>query len=129
MRRRTAFKRQPLLTLWVLCVLLLLAGCGDLEKMLFTPRVKVRCQILKNSCTFRNYGDPGEACVRVEVFHMASGRTLRSQPVCSGRIDRNAPAVVKVVFPKGDPTRLCMGADLKQSFKKECEVTIEELDE
>lgn len=129
MRTRATFKRWPPFAMSMLCVVWLLAGCSDLEKVLFTPRVKVRCQILRNSCTFTNYGDPGEACVRVEVFHMASGRTLKSEPVCSGRIDRNAPAVVPVVFPKGNPTQLCMGEDLKQSFKKQCEVTIEEFDD
>lgn len=124
-----ACKRLGVLLLPVFASCILHAGCEKMEKMLFTPRVKVRCEILKNRCTFRNYGDPGRACVRVQVFHLASGRTLTSDPVCSGRIDRDAPAVVEISFPGGNSTILCMGEDLKRDFKKECRVDIEELDD
>ena len=108
---------------------LTISGCERVQKALYSPKVKVACRILEKQCVFRNYGDPGEACVEVTVFHLESGRTLRSRPACSGRIDRKKPAIVDLVFDEADPTTVCMGEGLDKDFKKSCEVEIKELDE
>jgi len=100
-----------------------------LRKLLYRPKVKVSCPILHKQCLFVNYGDPGEACVRVRVFHFASGRTLDSAPVCSGHIDRDDPRWVGVDFGGEDPTSLCMGEDYKLDFKKNCSVEVVQLEE
>jgi len=63
------------------------------------------------------------------VFHLESGRTVRSRPACSGRIDREAPSTVDLVFDEADPTTLCMGEQLDKDFKKCCKVEIIELEE
>jgi len=97
--------------------------------MLYSPRVKVRCQVMHRKCLFNNYGDPGEACVEVTVLHLESGRNLVSQPVCSGRIERDAPTWVDIDFNGHDPNRLCMGEELRQDFKKNCRVEIRELED
>lgn len=109
--------------------MLAVVGCERLQKALYSPKVKVTCRILEKQCIFRNYGDPGEACVEVVVFHLESGRTLRSRPACSGRIDRKKPAVVNLVFDEADPTAVCMGESLVRDFKKSCQVEVKELDE
>jgi hypothetical protein len=75
-------------------------------------------------CTFRNFGDPGQLCVQVEVFHEESATVLRSDRVCSGPMDRLAPVEVPVRFSTGDPIRLCMGKDMKQDFAKTCRVEV-----
>lgn len=106
---------------------LVLGGCQKVEQLLYSPKVKVRCQILKDQCLFRNFGDPGEACVTVTVFHLESGRTIVSKPVCSGRIERDEPTVVDIDFAGQDPIRLCMGEQLKLDFKKTCKVEISEI--
>ena len=110
-------------------VSLAVAGCERLQKALYSPKMKVSCQILEKQCIFRNYGDPGEACVEVTVFHLESGRTLRSRPACSGRIGREAPAIAELVFDEADPTTVCMGEELAHDFKKSCQVEIVELEE
>jgi hypothetical protein len=99
-----------------------------LEKLLYNPKVKVKCQILHKRCLFENFGDPGEACVEVRVHHRESGQTLLSKPVCSGRIERDTPRWVMTDFGGDDPTALCMGAGLKKDFRKQCTVDIREVD-
>lgn len=100
-------------------------GCERLEKALFSPRIEITCKVLQKKCRMVNYGDPGEACFVLSVFHRGSGRTLPSQPVCSGHLERNTPVWRDVVFTGEDPVRLCMGDDLRKDFKKECEVQID----
>ena len=113
------------------CALCVVAApaCERVRKALYSPKIKVSCQILHKRCEFTNFGDPGEACVRVDVFHFETGRVLSSMPVCSGRMDREHPRWVEVRFSSGDPTTMCMGENLKQDFKKRCQVDIIELGE
>jgi len=103
------------------------AACEKVERTLFSPRITISCKVLEKRCRFVNYGDPGEACFSVEVFHKPSGRVVTSQPVCSGQIGRDTPIWVDVVFSGEDPTSLCMGQDLRQDFKASCQVEIKEV--
>jgi len=110
---------------WVLLVTVMgVFGCDSVKSLLFTPRIQVKCQMPVGLCIFRNYGDPGQLCVQVEVFHEGSATVLRSDPVCSGPLDRLAPAEVAVRFSGGDPIELCMGKDMKQDFAKTCRVEV-----
>ncbi|MBM4356228.1 MAG: hypothetical protein FJ109_20970 [Deltaproteobacteria bacterium] len=102
-----------------------LAGCEKIEKTLFSPRIEINCKVLQKKCRMVNYGDPGEACFVLSVFHRESGRTLPSEPVCSGHIERGTPVWKDAVFSAEDPVRLCMGEDLRKDFKTECEVRID----
>jgi hypothetical protein len=103
------------------------AGCDDLRKSLFSPRIEINCKVLQKSCRMVNYGDPGEACFKVSIFHRTTGRTLSSEPVCSGHLERNTPVWREVRFPEADPLTECMGVDLRKDFKTECEVQIDEV--
>ena len=114
----------------VCCIVLALAcvsGCDQVRKALYRPQIQVKCEVMKNRCRFINFGDPGTACVRVEVFHFSSGKVLQSQPVCSGHIGRDHPVWEKIVFLDEDPLHTCMGEQLHKSFTKECRVEIVEL--
>lgn len=100
-------------------------GCDSLKEALFTPKVRVKCRVMEGVCIFQNYGDPGEACVVVELFHKPTGKTVRSIPVCSDHLDRDDERAVQVVYPGGmDPVKHCMGEDLKTDFAKGCDVKI-----
>ncbi len=105
-------------------VLVFGSACDSLKEKLFSPRIQVRCQMPVGICTFRNFGDPGQLCVEVEVYRRDTGAVLRSDPVCSGMMDRDAPAVVSVRFPRGDPVELCMGRDMKDDFSAFCDVSL-----
>jgi hypothetical protein len=103
-------------------------GCRKLRDALYTPRVKVTCKVMDDKCQFQNFGDPGQACVNVELFHQPSGRTLRSRPVCSGMMERGSSTVVPVEYEGGaDARTYCMGQDLKGDFAKNCQVAIREV--
>ena len=115
-----------LTTLLALFALSGLWGCQAIKERLFNPKIEVKCQILEGRCTFNNYGDPGEACVVVRVHNVKSGALIKSKPVCSGHIERDDPKTVAVEFDKGDPLQLCMGEDLADDFKENCDVEIKE---
>ncbi len=104
------------------------SGCEELKSRLYTPRIKVRCDVLRQRCQFHKFGDPGQSCIVVEVFHGESGQVLRSQRVCSGHLERDDPTWVDVIFPTEDPIALCMGKDLKLEFKDHCKVTVVEVE-
>ena len=118
--------------LWCVAMALALVcvtGCDQVRKALYRPQIQVKCEVMKNRCRFVNFGDPGEACVRVGVFHFASGKVLQSEPVCSGRIGRDHPVWEEIVFSGDNPLHTCMGEQLHLSFKKECKVEIVELED
>lgn len=119
--------KSPSVLLAVL-VAVLLSSCKKLERALFSPRISISCNILGKRCRFLNHGDPGEACFKVEVFHKESGRVIVSDPVCSGRINRDTPKWVELSFPRADPTTLCMGEDLRRDFTESCQVEIVEIE-
>ena len=104
--------------------LLGVASCDEIKSRLFSPKVRVKCQVMEGRCKFTNDGDPGNSCVRVQVKHLESGRTLVSNPVCSGIIDRDSPVWVSIGWGKEDPLKLCMGNELKGDFRKACEAVV-----
>ncbi len=116
---------------WLMIPVLLLvasAGCEELRARLFSPRIEINCKVLHRKCRMVNYGDPGEACFVVSVFHRSTGRTLSSEPVCSGHLERSTPVWRDIRFVGPDPLTECMGADLRKDFKTECEVQIDEVE-
>ncbi len=113
--------------IWVFSLLvLLLLGCDAVKEKLYPPRIRVKCEAMRGVCAFENYGDPGDACVVVEVFHHKSGTVLKSNPVCSGRLERGTPSIEKITWPDTDPLTLCMGEDMKGNFALTCEVSVVE---
>jgi hypothetical protein len=77
-----------------------------------------------NTCTFTNTGSgPGSVCVMVEMANQ-QGETLRSRPVCSGRLGARSSAEHRVVFVDGDVADLC-GA----SVKSNCSMEIHQFEE
>ncbi len=119
----------PVSLILVILAVLAASGCEELRRRLYTPRIKVRCDILRKECLFTNHGDPGGTCVIVEVFHFGTGRVLKSAPVCSGHMERDQPTPIGVEFPGGDPVLLCMGQDMGQDFKKNCRVEVRDVEE
>jgi hypothetical protein len=101
-------------------------SCEAVRDHLYSPKIEVKCEVLRSQCRFRNFGDPGEECVSLEVFHRASGRVMRSRPVCSGHIERDSPIVVPVDFDGIDPIKMCMGESMEGDFSKNCDVTVVE---
>lgn len=99
-------------------------GCEVVRDHLYSPKIEVKCEILLNQCRFRNYGDPGEECVALEVFHKESGRVVRSLPVCSGHLERDFPVDVPIQFEGADAVRLCMGEKMNKDFTEHCEVSV-----
>ncbi len=116
---------MPLLLVIVMASPLLIS-CEALREYFYSPKIEVKCEVLRNQCRFRNFGDPGEECVTLEVFHLKSGRVMRSQEVCSGHIERDSPVTVPVEFDGVDPIALCMGSKLEVNFSKNCEVKVVE---
>ena len=103
-------------------------GCEVVREYLYSPKIEVKCEVLRKQCHFRNFGDPGADCVIVEVFHMESGRVMRSQEVCSGHIERDEPVTIPVQFDDVDPLRICMGENMEENFVKQCTVSVVEVD-
>jgi hypothetical protein len=102
------------------------SSCEAVRDHLYSPKIEVKCDILRGQCRFRNFGDPGEECVTLEVFHRESGRVMPSRAVCSGHIERESPVTVEVEFDGIDPVQLCMGDKMERDFSKNCDVTVVE---
>ncbi len=119
----------PSLFLVVIALALSLCSCKALRAWFYSPKIEVKCEILRSHCRFRNFGDPGEECVTLEVFHEESGRVLRSREVCSGHIERDSPTVVPLRFDGEDPIRLCMGENMERDFARHCTVSVVDVTE
>lgn len=117
-------KWTPFSVLAVVGVGLACIGCDDLVRRLYNPKVKVRCQVMQGRCKFTNEGDPGTACVQVEVKRVLTGETIRSKPVCSGDMKSNEVRWVAIPWGEREPLVFCMGPDYKLDFAKECEATV-----
>jgi len=118
----------PKAVLVVWASLVALSGCEGLKERLFSPKVKVKCQVLEGRCKFTNEGDPGDACVRVKVHHELDGRDFVSLPVCSGPMKTNEVRWKGVEWEGVDPLRVCMGEELRLDFGKMCSAEVLEGD-